>query len=229
MLLLHLSDLHFGNKNRFSDDKPSDLGKAFHGALVAARKDRNIPDSEATSLVIVTGDFVESGLPSEFNAAREFLTSLAGEMKLPLERFVLLPGNHDISWAACKKVRAACANEDFPPAELDERLHKEKLANYRDFLAKFYNAPANADAIAILANSQPLKCGGWLRHFPDLRLSVAALNTSEREDDEVKGGFLSPEQAQALMTAWQDKDAAPRLKILAMHHNPTATTAGNRD
>ena len=96
MLLLHLSDLHFGNKNRFANDKPADLGKAFYRAMQNAREECGMRDSEIVSLVIVTGDFVESGLPSEFMAAHEFLASLAGETKLPHERFVFLPGNHDI-------------------------------------------------------------------------------------------------------------------------------------
>jgi 3',5'-cyclic AMP phosphodiesterase CpdA len=99
MFLLHLSDLNFGNKNRFSD-KPTDLGNAFYRATQEASKECGMPDSEIASLVIVTGDFVESGLPSEFRAAHEFLASFAGEMNLPHERFVFLPGNHDISWAA---------------------------------------------------------------------------------------------------------------------------------
>lgn len=229
MLLLHLSDLHFGNKNRFASDKPSDLGSAFHRALQAARKERQIPDPMAVSLVIVTGDIVESGLPSEFRAALEFLVSLAEEMGLPHDRFVFLPGNHDISWADCRIVRAARDGEKFPAAEFDSRLNTEKLANYRAFLSDFYGKPVDDENLAELENVRSLGNGGWLRDFPDLRISVAALNTSEREHDVLKGGFLSPEQAQALMTFWRDAPSSSCLKILALHHNPVSTTDANRD
>ena len=229
MLLLHLSDLHFGNKNRFANDKPSDLGRAFHRALQAARKERHIPDTMAVSLVIVTGDIVESGLPSEFRAALEFLVSLSEEMGLPHDHFVFLPGNHDISWADCRIVRAARDGEKFPAAEFESRLNTEKLANYRAFLSAFYGKPVDDDNLAELENVRSLGSGGWLRDFPDLRLSIAALNTSEREHDVLKGGFLSPDQAQALMTFWREDPSSSRLKILALHHNPVSTTDANRD
>ncbi len=229
MLLLHLSDLHFGNKNRFANDNPSDLGRAFHRALQAASKEPQIPATMAVSLVIVTGDIVESGLPSEFRAALEFLKSLAEEMDLPRNRFVFLPGNHDISWADCRIVRAARDGEKFPAAEFDLRLNTEKLANYRAFLSDFYGKPVDSENLAELENVRSLGSGGWLRDFPDLRLSIAALNTSEREHDVSKGGFLSPEQAQALMTFWLEDASASRLKILALHHNPISATDANRD
>ncbi|MEK6258137.1 MAG: DUF4062 domain-containing protein [Planctomycetota bacterium] len=229
MLLLHLSDLHFGNKNRFANDKPADLGRAFHRALQAARQERQIPDSMTVSLVIVTGDIAESGLPSEFRAALEFLISLAEEMKLSRDRFVFLPGNHDISWADCRIVRAGKDGEKFPAAEFEDRLNTEKLSNYRAFLSSFYEALVSNENLAELQNARPLGHGGWLRDFPDLQLSVAALNTSEREHDVSKGGFLSEEQAQTLMTFWLADAAASRLKIVALHHNPISTTVSNRD
>jgi len=189
MMLLHLSDLHFGNKNRFYDDPPGELSKAFHRALTAAvdgiRVDTHI------SLVIITGDLVESGLPSEFRYAREFLSSLANHLDLPPEQFVILPGNHDISWDDCQIVRAGLKGEKFAAHEFDARLNAEKLANYRAFLADFYGAPVTDDSFAGLSNSFPLDGGGWLRDFPELKLSVAALNTSERENDQVRGGDFS--------------------------------------
>jgi len=67
MMLLHLSDLHFGNKNRFANDAPIELGKAFCRALKAAADE--IRCEADISLVIVTGDVAESGLPSEFGYA----------------------------------------------------------------------------------------------------------------------------------------------------------------
>ena len=42
MLLLHLSDLHFGNKNRFADDAPDELSKAFDRALKVAIEESGI-------------------------------------------------------------------------------------------------------------------------------------------------------------------------------------------
>jgi 3',5'-cyclic AMP phosphodiesterase CpdA len=225
MLLLHLSDLHFGNKNRFAGDPPDDLSKAFHRALEAARQEAQT-DSQI-SVVIITGDLAESGLPSEFRDARKFLSSLADQLALRPERFVIVPGNHDISWDDCQIVRAGLKGEKFAAPEFDARLNTEKLANYRGFLASFYGAPVTDDSLAGVPDSRPLGGGGWLRDFPELNLSVAALNTSERENDQVKGGFLSVQQAQSVMTHWREAEAVSRLKIVALHHNPVSTTPGN--
>ena len=196
MLLLHLSDLHFGNKNRFADDAPDELSKAFYRALKTAVEE--IGDDSQISLVVITGDVAESGLPSEFRYARVFLGSLADQLALRPERFVIVPGNHDISWDDCQIVRAGLKGEKFAADEFHARLNAEKLANYRRFLADFYGALVTDQSLAGLLNSHPLEGGGWLRDFPELELSIAALNTSERETDQVKGGFLSVQQAQSL-------------------------------
>jgi tetratricopeptide (TPR) repeat protein len=225
MMLLHLSDLHFGNKNRFADDAATELANAFHRALRIAIEDIKA-DSEI-SLVLITGDLVESGLPSEFRYAHEFLISLADQLSLRPERFVIIPGNHDISWDDCQIVRAGLKGEKFAADEFDARLNAEKLSNYRTFLANFYGAPVTGDSLAGLPDSRPLDGGGWLRDFPELELSVAGLNTSERENDKLKGGFLSVQQAQSLMTLWREGESVNRLKIIALHHNPVSTTSEN--
>jgi 3',5'-cyclic AMP phosphodiesterase CpdA len=225
MLLLHLSDLHFGNKNRFAGDPPAELSKAFYDALESAREQTQA-DSQI-SLVVITGDIAESGLPSEFRYAYEFLSSLADRLAMRPERFVILPGNHDISWDDCQIVRAGLKGEKFPPSEFEARLTTAKLFNYCTFLANFYGAPVTDDSLAGLPNTRPLEGGGWLRDFPELNLSVAALNTSERENDQLKGGFLSVRQAQSVMTHWREAELTNRLKIIALHHNPISTTPEN--
>jgi hypothetical protein len=46
---------------------------------------------------------------------------------------------------------------------------------------------------------------------------------SERE------ASLSVEQAQNLMKLWTEERTTSLLKVLALHHNPLATTAANRE
>lgn len=70
--IIHLSDLHFG-----TESQPLVDGLA---AAVAATK----PD-----LVIISGDFTQIGIDSEFITAREFMASL------PAPTFCV-PGNHDV-------------------------------------------------------------------------------------------------------------------------------------
>jgi 3',5'-cyclic AMP phosphodiesterase CpdA len=72
MRIIHLSDLHFGT---VTDDLQRDL-------IAHIRQ-------EPADLVIVSGDFTQSGSSIEFQMARAFLDSL----NIP---FLCVPGNHDI-------------------------------------------------------------------------------------------------------------------------------------
>ncbi len=221
MLLLHLSDLHFGPHSRFVSRNPAHLGKTFHQALDEARKRRDLP--EKIDVVLVTGDVAESGKPKEFEFGRQFLTALAGELGLEHRRFVFVPGNHDISWPLCKKVAAEQEDEEFDDAELRRRLDAVKLQHYEAFLKEFYGVE-DLQEVAL-----PLGRGAFLYSFPDLRLSVGALNSCERESHRREDhlGHLSEEQARSLMTAWRTGAPAHWLKVVAVHHNPLLTVPTN--
>jgi len=228
VIILHLSDLHFGDKNRFSDLAANEIGKTFCDALKASVRECKKTKDDKIHAVIITGDLVESGLKSQFDIAEKFLVSISTELSIPRNRFIILPGNHDISWAACRAVRAEAENEKFPLSELDQRLSKEKLSNFTQFLAGFYQGPVTETKLAEM-NARPLGHGGWLVNFEDLGLSVASLNTSEREHDRIKGGFLSEEQAQNLMDQWKSETMDSFIKIIALHHNPSSTTSANTE
>ena len=82
LLILQLSDLHFGNHNRFADRDVAKLGKAFFRAVEHARTRAEIPVQ--VQLVIISGDVAETGKPKEFEQAAIFLDSLSGEIGLDL-------------------------------------------------------------------------------------------------------------------------------------------------
>ena len=223
MLLLHLSDLHFGAHSRFKGEDLTKLSKAFYKDLDTARG--SFAKGSRIDLVAVTGDVAESGKPAEFKEGEQFLAALAGELALDQRRFVFVPGNHDISWPLCKKVEADQEEEGFDESELRKRLDSVKLSRYEDFLRSFYGVVDLAEV------ALPLGRGAYLYSFSDLRLSVAALNSSEREShrrtDHV--GFLSREQAEVLMVEWRSPAKAGLLKIVTVHHNPVVTTRTNRE
>lgn len=196
LLILHLSDLHFGNHNRFADQDPGKLGKAFFRAIKHAREGVGI--QAEIQMVIVSGDLTEVGKPTEFEQAEAFLNALSEKIRLEHERFVFTPGNHDVSWPRCKQVAAEQEIAWFDEAELRRRMDAVKFQFYDAMLARFYGKP-----LADVPERRQLKCGGWLHNFPQLRLSVAALNTSELESHRSADhrGHLSEQQALALMKA----------------------------
>ncbi|HEX4962928.1 MAG TPA: hypothetical protein VF173_18975 [Thermoanaerobaculia bacterium] len=62
MLILHLSDLHFGAHSRFKGEDLTKLGKAFFKDLGAARG--TFAKGSRIDLVAVSGDIAESGSQS---------------------------------------------------------------------------------------------------------------------------------------------------------------------
>jgi len=223
LLILHLSDLHFGNHNRFADRDLKNLAKEFHKAIAHALKKLKI--SRRIDLVIVSGDIAETGKPREFAQGAEFLTVLAGELGREPQRFVFVPGNHDISWPHCEIEASKQKIEEFDDHELRRRLDAAKLTCYHDFLTKFYGSALQDGR----GGCRSLGFDAWLHDFSDFRLSIAALNSCERESHRPQDhlGELRPAQAQALMNAWRTEPYTHWLKILVVHHNPFETTANN--
>ncbi|MBF0173906.1 MAG: metallophosphoesterase, partial [Magnetococcales bacterium] len=206
--ILHLSDLHFGEHCRFAEMDPAELGER-----TAKSVQEVLPKNQRLDLVIVTGDLTEQAKPNQFRQVHAFLDALAGAAGINRDRFVLLPGNHDVSRAVCLRVMSELEEQDiFTDEAFFQRVETEKFNNFEDFLSGFL---ASRDHI------QSLERGGRIWNFPRLRLSVAALNSCERithRPDETRGQ-LSAEQVESFLASWGK--GSDRLKILALHHNPS--------
>jgi hypothetical protein len=88
--ILHLSDLQFGSS------APADfLAESALAASVIRRHWAGPP-----TFIAITGDVAERGLPSEYEIAKTWLIRLAAELDehWSNERFLLIPGNHDLCW-----------------------------------------------------------------------------------------------------------------------------------
>ena len=140
LLVLQLSDLHFGNKNRYAGQDPKQLGEAFHRASLAAIEKSHV---EATiQFVIVSGDLAETGEQQQFDQAREFLESLSGQIGIGPSQFVFVPGNHDLSWPLCEIETSRQKLERFDDHELRQRINAVKFSYYNKFLEQFYGVPS---------------------------------------------------------------------------------------
>jgi hypothetical protein len=220
MLLLHLSDLHFGAYSRFVDQMPDNLAAALTRTAERARKD--FFSASQFDLLLVTGDLAETAHPDEFDQAGQFLAHLSDHLGLERRKVVFVPGNHDVSWPACEIVRAKVRMGTIPQTELSHHLATEKLSHYRRCVERFYRATLSHFA-------QPLGFDAFLYSYPDLQLSVAAVNSCEKESELANehGGQVSLDQANAVMKAWRGPEVGGVVKVLAVHHNPDTTTRTN--
>lgn len=89
--ILHLSDLHErGSREAENWRKRRVLGEQWEKNLDA------IQAAEPIDLVCFTGDAADGGKPEEYRAATDFFRCLMEQLRLPVERLFLTPGNHDI-------------------------------------------------------------------------------------------------------------------------------------
>ncbi|MBI2570944.1 MAG: metallophosphoesterase [Candidatus Schekmanbacteria bacterium] len=133
LVILHLSDLHAGSPDAWWCRPAGPYGReiryepATHEAIIEALMSLT-PPVDRLDAIVVSGDFANRAEPQEFEAAEELLRGLRDAAERcfctkPL--LVLVPGNHDVSWAADRA--AASANRS--PSERDEA----KLVAYRAF------------------------------------------------------------------------------------------------
>lgn len=90
--ILHLSDLHISadvDIERLLQPLCADLEDRVDGF-----------GGHRPDLVVVSGDLTNRATPQEFEAARRFMTQLLDRCKLTVERCIVVPGNHDLSWEA---------------------------------------------------------------------------------------------------------------------------------
>lgn len=214
--ILHLSDLHFGENSRFSsymeDNSCEELGRQLHACVKTELK--RLALQNEIHAVITTGDISQSADESEYRHALNFFQGISGGFGLPREKFVFSPGNHDISWQACRIIEGIAKYDKWPHDKYLEELNKKKLERFRDFLKEFYGKENPLPFIALTNDSV-------VYEWPELGLSVASLNSCEKEShkDADHVGHIGMDQLVALKRHWSGHDGTV-CRIVALHHNP---------
>ena len=100
-----MSDIHFRGHAREKDH-------ARRSLVLGDEWERNLDELQGerpVDLVCFTGDVGDWGLAEDYEPATEFVRALLDRLRLPLDRFFVVPGNHDVnrsvhpdSWAALR-------------------------------------------------------------------------------------------------------------------------------
>ena len=103
--LLHVSDTQFGRNHRFGNLALPPPDDTFDTLLARLGDDLQYLEREhglRPDLVVLSGDLAEWGLKPEFDDLLPFVEGLIQLLKLPQNRVVMIPGNHDINRKACE-------------------------------------------------------------------------------------------------------------------------------
>lgn len=196
--VLHVSDTQFGQYHRFdaSDSLASHLIRD-----IARLPEIGVPPID---LIVLSGDIAERGKRKEYEDALRFVDAMLGALGLDRERVVVVPGNHDVSWNLSRSYFEECDDADLDPLV----PYAKKWRHYQDFVTALHGP-------AVFTEEQPYR----LHRFDDLRLVVAAINStikeSHREQDHY--GWCGDEQLRWFASQMASPGGVLRVGVL--HHN----------
>lgn len=211
--VLHLSDLHFAT---------ADQATVAYAQLAADLRQQGVDRLDA---LLASGDLVNRATAGEYDAARLFLEHLMSGFSLAPRQFVLVPGNHDVSWTLSeaayslhKRSRYGAALKEGAFIEhgpdivevRDEEAYQRRFQPFADFYRQ------------VTGEEYPLSYDeqGVLTDLSDAGLVVLGLNSAWQIDHHYRDrasihmGALS----RALLKLGPPDD---RLRV-AMFHHPLA-------
>ncbi|MGW7515650.1 WD40 domain-containing protein [Streptomyces sp. NPDC054796] len=200
--VLHLAGPDFGRGR-----EPDTLRREIWSDLIEL-KDAGAPSPD---LLVVTGDLTASGSPRECDQALTFLTGLRSQLDLPPQRVVVVPGNQDVSQAACLGYFHTCEADEIAP----QPPYWPKWRHYTRLFRGLYQG-----LDTVFDSDQP-----WtLFPVPELHTVVAGFNSSmaysHRPDDQY--GQLGRDQATWFAEALRTYEEEGWLRIGAVRHPLTA-------
>jgi calcineurin-like phosphoesterase family protein len=210
-VVLHLSDLHINAlRYRFRlalPDQTINPNQPTLEELILADLD-SLKLIGRIDAVIFTGDFVWEGKDNkEFKRAREVIESLLRGMRVPLDRALFIPGNHDVEW---------------DPSTL-AALERTKVSNenYGDFISQMKKEWEDGLSTLFLTSVSG-----------DYRLLVLGLDTNGVEGPDAPGiGFVRNVTMCKALEILRNKVKGPisdeqrTFTWLALHHHVFPATS----
>ncbi len=207
VVIVHLSDIHFGSGHRFDPLEAEGGGPGVAAGrttlLESLLKDLDLPDPECPVLICLTGDLTTINSDQEYRRAEELVHGLATNPVLGrvrgIESIFAIPGNHDV---------------DYTPG-LDMRA---RLRNWMDFENRVWGT-----------NVRPEKpFDGVLVHdlVDSKGVIVVRVNSAayvERATKEEKRGVVDEAQLEALDQQLRHIPKTRResaIRIALVHHHP---------
>lgn len=221
--VLHLSDLHFSH-----DDQVVPWLAQLETDL------KSLLREEPLSAVVISGDIADTARPEEYQAAARFLRELVSTFKLPTQRVLLVPGNHDVDWEQSHRAyipRWLQRNED--PSKLASgtflwlsREEKQKsIAERRDeqYRLRFMPFAELYSAVRGEGYSSEYAEQATIQHFPDENLLVVGFNSAWYTDHAFpdRAGIHAQAFSRALRQVEHTSAYKGCVKLAVMHHPPS--------
>ncbi len=97
-VILHLSDLHFINRNN-----EADIAKNENIQRDLIRRLQELDNQWMPTIICITGDISDKNKEDGYKLAKVFINGLAKALDIPPENIVICPGNHDLDQKKANK------------------------------------------------------------------------------------------------------------------------------
>lgn len=200
-----ISDLHVGKGARHFELRPGEKRPKFSSpSYVETFRKLTSRENLKADFLVVPGDLTHSGAPEEFEKASQVIQKCADALRVPEDRILFVPGNHDVHWPVCA---------------LDDNKPTVFWANYK--FAPF------SDADGFLSSAKANK-GGLLCRSPYFSIVTyddvifVCFNTSafENHTEQPHHGLVRQEDLEHLEIKLGELDVGSRVKCAVAHHHP---------
>lgn len=195
--IVHISDLHFFDTHSNFRSPSNLVDKSIQNAI---RDDlQTIHESyRPPAAILISGDLTAHATPDEFQGALDFVREFKSALDIEVSQFVIVPGNHDISWAAVD-------------SEFSDETKSKAFNNYCAFYRDLFGT--NPDKYAATGRRFVLD------NF--VAVDVIGLNSTLLEKREFRGyGYVSmPQFVEAAREnmSWPASDSI--YQVILLHHH----------
>jgi len=199
--ILHISDVHFGPHCWFQHADPVITGEIAADALLDHLEEHGL--RSGCRAVVVSGDFTWKNIPAEFELGVRFVSRLSTGLGLPLSNFVIVPGNHDVTWSETDPGLAK---------QFHYLLREQAERGYRDFFAAV-NGEEAADYLTVT------------KLFEAERVVIVGLNSCRLHEKRNAGlGYVGRDQFEEVVRELRQNEIYKRnenqfFKIAVLHHH----------
>jgi hypothetical protein len=153
--------------------------------------------------VVVSGDLSWTNKTEEFLAAKFFLEELSTTLSIPLDRIVVIPGNHDISWSEA---------DPGSTSKFRYLIREQAERGYQEFYVTLLGRPASGYLTDV-------------RIFHAQKVVIAGLNSCQLNSKRDAGlGYVGRAQIEQVLRELSNDPAYARardqfFKIAVVHHH----------
>ncbi len=211
IVLIHLSDIHFGKKldgtemHRFRASKsPLSDQRTLAEHIVSECGEEKKDDIGI--FIIISGDIAFQAIQEEYEQARLFIKSLITELGIEPEQIVIVPGNHDVNWKL---------SDHQTTQRFDEFLIFAKNV----FESKFETLyPFIKWDFGLLSPRPTPEQILSIHEAPEHGIVFVGFNTCVMEDHELHFGAIGKEQVKLAESALTNIDPS-WIRVAVMHHH----------